>query len=83
MFGVITIWNEHNHSINIAEALRYLKATDDLRQTFEEYMNNGMTMTEAIRCHESVMTMMNCSAEDFVNTRISPTYRTVQNWHEK
>lgn len=45
-FGVITIWNEH--SINTAEALRYLKATDDLRQPFQEYMNDGMTMTEAI-----------------------------------
>jgi len=49
LFGVVIIWNEHNHSIDTAEALRYLKATDDLRQTFEEYMNDGMTMTEAIR----------------------------------
>jgi len=49
LLGVITIWNEHNHSINTAEALRCLKATDDLKQTFEEYMNDGMTMTEAIR----------------------------------
>ncbi|KAF0749741.1 SWIM-type domain-containing protein, partial [Aphis craccivora] len=65
--------------INTAEALRYFKATDNLRQTFEEYMNDGMTMTEAI----CVMTMMNCSAEDFVNTRLNPTNKTVQNWHEK
>jgi len=48
LYGVITIWNKHNHRINTAEALRYFKATDNLRQTFEEYMNDGMTMTEAI-----------------------------------
>jgi hypothetical protein len=29
------------------------------------------------------MTMMNCSAEDFANARLNPTYRTVQNWHDK
>jgi len=29
------------------------------------------------------MTMMNCSAEDFANDRLNPTYRTVQNWHDK
>ena len=30
-----------------------------------------------------MMTMMNCSAEDFANARLNPTYRTVQNWHDK
>jgi len=29
------------------------------------------------------MTMMNCSAEDFANARLNPTYRTIQNWHDK
>jgi hypothetical protein len=29
------------------------------------------------------MTMTNCTAEDFANARLNPTYRTVQNWHDK
>lgn len=49
LLGIITIWNEHNHNIHTAQALRCLKASDDLRKTFEEYMSDGMTITEAIR----------------------------------
>ncbi|KAF0713108.1 SWIM-type domain-containing protein [Aphis craccivora] len=81
--GMITISNTHNHNINTAEALRYLNPDIHLRKTFEEYFYDGMTISDALRYHESILTMSNTPIEDFANGRINPTYRCVQNWHDQ
>ncbi|CAI6375980.1 unnamed protein product [Macrosiphum euphorbiae] len=83
LLAVITIFNEHNHNLNTAEALRYLSANKHIRMKFEEYFTDGMTITEAIRYHESVLTISDCPVEVFANAGINPTYRTIQNWHDQ
>ncbi|CAI6351848.1 unnamed protein product [Macrosiphum euphorbiae] len=81
--GMITIANTHNHNINTAEALRYLNPDVNLRSTFEDYFYDGMTISDALRYHESILTMANKPIEYFANGRINPTYRCVQNWHDQ
>ncbi|KAE9526668.1 hypothetical protein AGLY_013316 [Aphis glycines] len=46
---MITISNIHNHNINTAEALRFLNPDIHLRSNFEEYLNDGMIISDALR----------------------------------
>jgi len=46
---MITISNIHKNNINTAEALQFLNPDIHLRSTFEEYFNDGMTVSDALR----------------------------------
>ncbi|XP_050065244.1 uncharacterized protein LOC126554199 [Aphis gossypii] len=84
LYGVITIKNKHNHSIDTAETLRFLPADKILKNTFFEYFNDNMSITDAINCHERILELKeNFSLEMLANGSINPTYRTVQNWHNE
>ncbi|KAF0722764.1 SWIM-type domain-containing protein [Aphis craccivora] len=84
LYGVITIKNKHNHSIDTAETLRFLPADKILKNTFFEYFNDNMGITDAINCHERILELKeNFSLEMLANGSINPTYRTVQNWHNE
>ena len=45
--GCIKIYDNHTHSINTAESLRYLPANNDVKHLFYEYFDNGMGIAEA------------------------------------
>ncbi|CAI6348160.1 unnamed protein product [Macrosiphum euphorbiae] len=84
LYGVIRIKNKHNHSIDTAETLRFLPADKILKNTFFEYFNDNMGITDAINCHERILELKeNFSLEVLANGSINPTYRTVQNWHNE
>ncbi|CAI6368621.1 unnamed protein product [Macrosiphum euphorbiae] len=46
------MYNNHTHSINTAESLRYLPANNDVKNLFYEYFENGIFIAEAQKYHE-------------------------------
>lgn len=79
--AIITIRDEHNHSLNAPEILRYLPATN-LKDTFITYFKNGMTPKEAMIHHRELLRLRDDISElDMSNNRINPTYRIIVNWH--
>lgn len=82
MPAIITFKEDHNHSQNTAEALSFLKPSEDVRKTFEAYFDDGLTITESINLHESKLEIdFSESGTDMANSHINPKYRTVQHWY--
>lgn len=82
MPAILTFKECHNHSQNTADALSFLKPSEDLRGTFEAYFNDGLTITEAINLHEAKLEIeFSESGTDMANASINPKYRTVQHWY--
>ncbi|GBL96664.1 hypothetical protein AVEN_207822-1 [Araneus ventricosus] len=66
-----------------AETLRFLPA-EECREQFENYFNDGMRPAESIKYHEGVLEMdADFQPSDLANSRINPTQRTIEYWHEK
>ena len=81
--GCIKIYNNHTHSINTAESLRYLPANNDVKNLFYEYFDNGMGIAEAQKYHEQLLEMKeDFKLETLANGSINPCYRTIRHWHD-
>lgn len=73
--------DEHNHSLNAAETLRYLPATN-CRDTYIKYFESGMKVSKALKHHRELLKLRDdITEEDMANSRINPTNRTVHHWH--
>lgn len=48
---VVELRRKHDHSVQIAAALRYLSPSQDIRHVFEEYFKNELRITESIEYH--------------------------------
>lgn len=80
----IKIYSCHSHTLETAEALRFLPAKKSLQDTFIEYFNNGMGIIESTKFHEHVLSLNDdFNKKNYANGAINPTYRCVQNWHEQ
>lgn len=83
LYGVINVQNKHNHSLGTAETLRFLPADVNLKNTFFDYFNDNMGITDAINYHErSLELKKDFTREILANGSINPTCRTVQNWQD-
>ncbi|GBN19422.1 hypothetical protein AVEN_270188-1 [Araneus ventricosus] len=83
LVGVITITPFHKHSLITAETLRFLPA-EECREQFENYFNDGMGPAESAKYHKGVLEMnADFQPSDLANSRINPTQRTIEYWHEK
>ncbi|GBL73954.1 hypothetical protein AVEN_230888-1 [Araneus ventricosus] len=83
LVGVITITSFHKHSLMTAETLRFLPA-EECREQFENYFNDGMEPAESAKYHKGVLEMnADFQPSDLANSRINPTQRTIEYWHEK
>ena len=81
MPGVIRVSKLHTHTISSAQALRYLQDQSG-REQFFEYFSDSMTVPEAKRYHEGCLEVEGRSEEDLANTRINPSLRTINYWHD-
>ncbi|CAL1264793.1 unnamed protein product [Larinioides sclopetarius] len=54
LFAVITIVEKPNHSLNTAEGLKFLPASD-CKENFMDYFNDGMGVAEACKFHEGIL----------------------------
>ena len=83
LLAVVTITPFHNHTINTAEALRFLPAVD-CREKFLEYFNDGMSIADSAKYHKEVLQMEeNFQEVDMANSRINPTARTIRYWYDE
>lgn len=84
MVACIKLKDSHNHSQDTAATLRFLPADQTIKLKFEELFYDGMNITEAKKYHEKSLELNeHFSLKDLANGFKNPTYRTVQNWHEK
>lgn len=67
---MITV-TEHNHSVQIAEALKFLPAAE-CKENFENYFGDGMTAAEACNYHKKFLELEGITEKDFANSRINP-----------
>ncbi|KAH7986914.1 hypothetical protein HPB49_026056 [Dermacentor silvarum] len=89
--GVISITTtkllhlQHNHPIESAAALRLLRCNDETKALFEEYFSAGLTPAEAIRLHESTLSVEGDAASlvRLASGALNPTKRAVYYLYEK
>lgn len=84
LFACIKLNENHNHTLDTAATLRFLPADQTIKLKFEDLFSDGMSITEAKKHHEKSLELEdNFSLKDLANGFKNPTYRTVQNWHDK
>ncbi|XP_042913276.1 uncharacterized protein [Parasteatoda tepidariorum] len=83
LVAVITLNDLHNHSLNTAEALKFLPSIDS-KEKFMEYFNDGLGIIQSCKYHEGILQLKEeFTEEDMANSRINPSYRTVQYWYDQ
>lgn len=78
MQAVISIANEHSHTLQTAETLRFLQAKSETRDVFFEYFSDRMTISEAKKFHEGLYEVDQDRELSLATGSKNPTYRTVQ-----
>ncbi|KAE9533281.1 hypothetical protein AGLY_009322 [Aphis glycines] len=82
--AVISIQNDHNHTVVSEEALSYLRPTKGLNIQFEAYFNSGLGISESIRIHEENIELKHgINSTELANAHINPKYRTVRYWYDE
>lgn len=84
---VIKIDHKHSHRLNVAQAFRLLRCSDQTKQQFFSYFKSGMTPASAQTYHEMHLTEsspVTDIAAILANSQINPTNRQVchlyENW---
>lgn len=85
-FNFLQITFKHSHQIQVAEAFSYLRMTNETKQLFWTYFNEGMTPSCAKSYHELSLEQ-NENDVDFIkvisNTQINPNDRQVYILHDE
>ncbi|XP_071044223.1 uncharacterized protein [Parasteatoda tepidariorum] len=83
---VLTILLKHSHHTNVADSLRFMRVSEEVKQNFFEYFNDGFTATNAKRFHEDCLLRTEVKVEDLANSAINPTQRCITHlyntWHD-
>lgn len=79
--GLIKIL-DHNHSVDNAEALGYLRILPEVKETFIHYFNNGHGPGEAITMHETKLMLEDDGFVKLANSSLNPKPRTVYYLHD-
>lgn len=82
--ALIYINSEHNHTLDSAESLSYLRPSNETRAKFETYFDGGMGIKESCDYHESKLELKyGAGSKEMANALINSKYRTVRRWHDK
>lgn len=81
--GKIVLRNHHSHSTSNFEALKYLRISDETRQQFLEYFNNGLGPAAAMSTHEAKLLLDDPSGKILSDAAVNPNSRTVYFLHTK
>jgi len=68
--------------VNTAAALLFLPATAECRQQFHDYFASGMSISEAMKYHASLLELQDDASDmtTLMNASINPKYCTVRWW---
>jgi hypothetical protein len=84
LFACIKLNENHNQTLDTAATLRFLPADQTIQLKFEELFSDEMSLTEAVKHHKKPLELEdNFSLKYLAYGFKNPTYRTVQNWHDK
>ena len=75
-----TIKNNHNHSLNSADALAALRVPSCTREQFLKYFNQGLGITKAINYHTNKIEL-EMDETELAKSSGNPKYRTVKYWY--
>ncbi|KAG0444722.1 hypothetical protein HPB47_013458 [Ixodes persulcatus] len=78
--AVIRLREEHNHVLNCADGLRFLRSTPDTRACFYNYFKDGLTPAEAIALHAQKLAAQDHTAELLASGAVNPCGNTVYHW---
>ncbi|KAM7301395.1 uncharacterized protein ISCGN_016914 [Ixodes scapularis] len=78
--AVIRLREEHNHVLNCADGLRFLRSTPDTRACFYNYFKDGLTPAEAIALHAQKLAAQEHTAELLASGAVNPCGNTVYHW---
>lgn len=74
---------KHSHTLKTAAALGFPRPSNEVRSSFEKYIQNGLNITEAMEFHEDTLEANGNSEETLANAYQNPKARTVQYWHDE
>ncbi|KAJ8970404.1 hypothetical protein NQ317_017186 [Molorchus minor] len=79
---------KHSHQVKVAQAFSYLRVTNETKQLFWAYFNEGLTPSCAKTYHEMTLEQDNMGEnknliETLSNPQINPTDRQIYNLHSK
>jgi hypothetical protein len=52
---IITLGGYHNHNVRIPSSSKHLKLTQETKETFIGYFHSGLSPSQSIRVHESLL----------------------------
>lgn len=83
--AVMKLHLQHNHPTESDAALRLLRCNDETKALFEEYFSAALTPAEAIRLHESTLSVEGGAASlvRLASGALNPTKRAVYYLYEK
>ena len=82
---MVKISNKHNHKVSTVEALGYLPPSAEIRSKFEDYFENGMSVSDACKAHTQYLELLSHYENietTLANGAINPKIRTVRWWYE-
>lgn len=81
--GIIFIEKVHTHSLNTAEALRFLPANGEIQSKFLGYFDDGMGISESHKYHLHTLDLIENYNENIARGDTNPTLRTIRYWHDQ
>lgn len=74
--AVITITGSHNHDIECADTSKMMRGKSNLRDTFYQYFQRGMSPAQAMKLHEQKIMVEERGTELLGDAHFNPTKRT-------
>jgi len=82
--GKITITGQHSHQTDNYKALNLLRISEETKEIFNEYFNNGYSVANALHAHEAQLVLKYPQETEYVrcNASVNPLPRTVYHLHK-
>ncbi|KAK3922591.1 Protein FAR1-RELATED SEQUENCE 11 [Frankliniella fusca] len=80
--GIVIVRNSHNHHIEVGDSMQYLRGSENLRKTFEEYFTE-MAPGQAMRLHEEKLSLKENGEILKADGHFNPLPNTVYYWHRE
>lgn len=82
--GVVTHSNisQHSHNVNCGAALRHMRPSQALKETFEDYFDSGMSPADALHHHYAKVFAMENGKELVADGHFMPLDNSVYYWHK-
>ncbi|KAK3909095.1 Oxidoreductase NAD-binding domain-containing protein 1 [Frankliniella fusca] len=81
--GKITLTGQHSHQTENFKAFKLLRISEETKELFNDYFNNGYSVANAIHAHEAQLVLKYPEESEYVrcNASLNPLPRTVYYLH--